>query len=69
MKLSEYAKKLGISYQTACNHWKAGILDAYQLETGTVIVNEVKHNCTTGLCRSRRRTEKLIEALKNDKDV
>lgn len=46
MKLSDYAKKLGISYQTAWNHWKAGILDAYQLETGTVIVNEVNNNCT-----------------------
>lgn len=46
MKLSEYAKKLGISYQTAWNHWKAGILDAYQLETGTVIVNEINNNRT-----------------------
>jgi len=46
MKLSDYAKKLGISYQTAWNHWKLGFLDAYQLETGTVIVNEVNNNCT-----------------------
>jgi predicted site-specific integrase-resolvase len=46
MKLSEYAKKLGVSYQTAWNHWKLGILDAYQLETGTVIVNEMNNHCT-----------------------
>ncbi len=39
MKLSGYAKELGISYQTAWNHFKAGkIAGAYQLETGTVIV-------------------------------
>ncbi len=40
MKLSEYAKKLGISYRTAHRLWKAGKLDAYQLPTGTVIVQE-----------------------------
>lgn len=40
MKLSTYAKKLGVTYQTAWNHWKAGLLDAYQLPTGTIIVRE-----------------------------
>ncbi len=40
MKLSAYAKKLGISYRTAHRLWKAGQLDAYQLPTGTVIVQE-----------------------------
>ena len=40
MKLSSYAKKLGISYKTAWRYWKDGKLDAYQLPTGTIIVNE-----------------------------
>jgi len=40
MKLSDYARKLGISYKTVWRHWKAGELDAYQLPSGTVIVNE-----------------------------
>jgi putative resolvase len=40
MKLSEYAKKIGVSYRTAHRLWKAGSLDAYQLPTGTVIVEE-----------------------------
>lgn len=39
MKLSDYAKQTGISYQTAWRMWKRGELDAYQLPTGTVIVN------------------------------
>lgn len=43
MKLSAYAKKLGISYRTAHRLWKAGKLDAYQLPTGTVIVQEHTH--------------------------
>lgn len=39
MKLSEYAKKLGVTYQTAWNHFKNNQIDgAYQLPTGTVIV-------------------------------
>jgi predicted site-specific integrase-resolvase len=43
MKLSTYAKQLGISYRTAHRLWKAGQLDAYQLPTGTVIVQEHTH--------------------------
>jgi predicted site-specific integrase-resolvase len=39
MKLSDYAKSIGISYRAAWNHFKAGkIPGAYQLATGTIIV-------------------------------
>jgi putative resolvase len=31
---------MGVSYKTAFRWWKAGKLDAYQLDTGTVIVRE-----------------------------
>jgi len=40
MRLSEYAKKMGVSYKTAFRWWKAGKLDAYQLDTGTIVVRE-----------------------------
>ena len=40
MKLSTYAKKLGLSYTTVYRMWKDGQVDAYQLPTGTVIVRE-----------------------------
>jgi len=40
MKLSNYAQKLGISYKTAWRLWKSVKLDAYQLDTGTIIVKE-----------------------------
>jgi putative resolvase len=40
MRLSEYAKKMGVTYMTAFRWWKAGKLDAYQLDTGTVIVRD-----------------------------
>lgn len=44
MKLSEYAKKLGVSYHTVWRLWKQGQLDAYQLPTGTVIVRDGEQN-------------------------
>lgn len=41
MKLSQWAKRQGVSYQTAWNLFKKGQLpEAYQLESGTIIVPE-----------------------------
>jgi predicted site-specific integrase-resolvase len=40
MKLSDFAKRTGVTYKTAWQWWKAGQLDAYQLPTGTIIVRE-----------------------------
>ncbi len=39
-EISQYAKKTGVSYKTAFRWWKAGKLNDYQLDTGTVIVRE-----------------------------
>jgi len=41
MKLADYAKSIGISYQTAWRHFKAGKIPypTHQLDTGTVIVD------------------------------
>src|SRR5229473_2204616 len=40
MKLSQYAKKAGISYKTAWRWYKAGTLDGYQTPTGMVVVRD-----------------------------
>lgn len=41
MKLSEYAKKNSISYQTAWNHFSKGLIPgAKQLASGTVVIDE-----------------------------
>lgn len=40
MRLSQYAKNMGVTYKTAFRWWKAGKLDAYQVDTGTVIVRD-----------------------------
>ena len=44
MKLSKYAKELGVDYRTAWNWFKSGkIEEAYQTPTGTVIVPDIKN--------------------------
>lgn len=40
MRLSQYAKQMGISYRTTFRWWRAGKLDAYQSDTATIIVRE-----------------------------
>ncbi len=40
MKLSDYAKQVGISYCTALRWFKAGSIDGYQTATGTIIINQ-----------------------------
>jgi putative resolvase len=40
MRLSPYAKQMHVSYKTAFRWWRAGRLDTYQLDTGTIIVRD-----------------------------
>jgi len=40
LKLSDYAKKIGVDYRTAWNWYKSGRLNAIQMPTGTIIVTE-----------------------------
>src|SRR5262245_61012803 len=40
MKLSAYAKKMGVSYRTAWNWWKAGQLPGTQMPSGTIVIEE-----------------------------
>lgn len=47
MKLSQYAKRAGVSYKTAWRWWKAGQLDAYQTPTGTIVVREASVSVPT----------------------
>jgi len=40
MKLSDYARKVGITYQTAWKWYHAGKIRGYQMDTGTIIITE-----------------------------
>jgi len=55
MKLSTYAKQIGVNYRTAWSYFKKGeIAGAYQLKSGTVVVpNEIKDRAECTACYSR----------------
>ena len=40
MKLSEYARKTGVSYRTAWEWFRAGKIHGYQMDTGTIIIED-----------------------------
>ncbi|MBN1426997.1 MAG: IS607 family transposase [Anaerolineae bacterium] len=40
MKLSEYARKVGVTYKTAWKWYQAGRIRGYQMDTGTIIITE-----------------------------
>ena len=46
MKLSEYARRVGVNYKTAWRWWRAGNRDACQAASGTVIVREPAETAT-----------------------
>ena len=48
MKLSNYAKRIGISYNSAWRMWKRGQMPGYQLPTGTAH-SSIRQNCARRL--------------------
>ena len=48
MKLSVYAKQIGVTYHAAYKMFKRGELDAYQLPSGTIIVRQSEPESTMG---------------------
>ena len=52
MKLSQYAKKVGVTYRTAFRWWRTGQIKGYQLPSGTIVVTE-------GEERQESRTEQI----------
>lgn len=76
MKLSQYAKEIGVCYKTAWNLYNAGkIPGAYQLPTGTVIVpNNIENQkqeygvilyARTSSSQNKQLLENQVERLKN----
>lgn len=51
MKLSTYAKEVGINYKTAWRYYRQGLLKGYQLPTGTIIIEESGKNTTKYLSK------------------
>jgi len=64
MKLSVWAKKQGISYQTAWRYFKAGkIPNARQMHTGTILIDEDAKETVEDLLRGENRELKKRLAI------
>ncbi len=48
MKLSDYARKVGVTYKTAYRWYKAGKIRGYQMDTGTIIIQQTDAVRATG---------------------
>ena len=49
MKLSEYAKQMGVTYHTAYRWFRNGDLNAEQLPSGTIIVHKPEESRARGI--------------------
>lgn len=47
MKLSQYAKSVGVTYRTAFRWWQNGDIKGYQLPSGTIIITEGEDRSAT----------------------
>jgi putative resolvase len=47
MKLSQYAKKVGVTYRTAFRWWQLGDIKGYQLPSGTIVITEGEEQPTS----------------------
>jgi predicted site-specific integrase-resolvase len=74
MKLSEYAKKLGVHYVTALRYWKNGKVKGFKTHTGTIIVTEELNDlkelkvalyARVSFSENKNNLEKQMEGLKN----
>lgn len=53
MKLSQYARTVGVTYRTAFRWWQNGQIEGYQLPSGTIVVTEQDQ-------RSEKKPEGLV---------
>lgn len=66
IKLSEYAKKHGVTRKTAWNHFKRGLIEgAYQLPSGTIVVPDSYSVTPRSETLSKPHGERLLALVDN----
>ena len=58
MKISDYAKKVGVCYKTAWRWYRAGQISGYQMKTGTIIITELDKSEDKYPVSAKRRSTK-----------
>jgi predicted site-specific integrase-resolvase len=65
MKLSAYARKVGVSYRTAFRWFHAGKLPGYQMDTGTIIVTDAPPQTTVTVTEPKVAIYTRVSAAEN----
>jgi len=65
MKLSAYARKIGVSYRTAFRWFHAGKLPGYQMDTGTIIITDAPPETTITVTEQKVAIYTRVSAAEN----
>jgi len=65
MKLSAYARKIGVSYRTAFRWFHAGKLPGYQMDTGTIIITDAPPEATVAVTDQKVAIYTRVSAAEN----
>jgi len=65
MKLSAYARKIGVSYRTAFRWFHAGKLPGYQMDTGTIIITDAPPEATVTVTDQKVAIYTRVSAAEN----
>ena len=65
MKLSVYARQVGVSYRTAWRWYKSGQLKGYQVDTGTIIITEPTSTLVTPVTTPKVAIYARVSATEN----
>jgi len=69
MKLSAYARKIGVSYRTAFRWFHAGKLPGYQMHTGTIIITDAAPEVTVTITEQKVAIYTRVSAAENKSNL
>ena len=69
MKLSAYARKIGVSYRTAFRWFHAGKLPGYQMDTGTIIITDAAPEATVAITEPKVAIYTRVSAAENKSNL
>lgn len=69
MKLSAYARKIGVSYRTAFRWFHAGKLPGYQMHTGTIIITDAAPEAAVAITGQKVAIYTRVSAAENKSNL
>jgi putative resolvase len=69
MKLSAYARKIGVSYRTAFRWFHAGKLPGYQMDTGTIIITDAAPEAAVAITEQKVAIYTRVSAAENKSNL